>query len=388
MLKIGIIATLIVLSACSPQKADEDLKGPVQVQVPFVVDGKYDLHVLEILTLKDLPHLEGAAARFLIDPDSSSGVLKGRSPEIKYIRNQSGVIVATDDLSLQLLTIYAHYERLQQLDAKVGAAGVLTYPRTVAVNTQIRSGEGELDTDNALYSGKYDALLMVPYTQQGLPIMANGGVLAHEHFHAFFQKLVVAPLAAKYPDAQKNKEVQNLYHAALLRAFNEGFADVWGWIYSGDTEFVKRSLPKVGHERDLDPRGGVLDNIKSSAWLKNEVAYSNEDFQALVASSYVIGSQLARVIKNFAHINQQRTGLSLAETKILIGKYLLQLLPNLKTRIENLKEDEFVTPAEALDMFSEQVSDLSQSECNYFAKLVGFGDQTDERRNHCQKIAP
>jgi hypothetical protein len=384
MLKLIVVGMLVIASACSFKKKDENLSGSVQVQIPFSIDGQYGLRILELLTLQDLPKLSGGAAKFLMDPDSGAGILTGRAPNFRYIRNDDGVVIPTDDLSLQLVTVYAHFERLQILDEQVGAKGVLTYPRVVAVNTQIKKSDGSLDSDNALYSGKYDALLMVPYTQNFLPVMANGGVVAHEHFHALFHKLVIEPMSGKYPDLEKDKGLHTKYHATLLRGINEGFADVWGWIYSGDTNFVHRSLPKLGADRDLDA-DNVFENIKSTSWIRNEVRFET-DPEAMVATAYVVGHHIARVIKNFATFYRERKGIEQSQARVLVGEYLLKALPLLKQKVLNLKEGQFLSPMAALDAFSANVPDLSNEECHYFAKRADLGDQTRAREERCQKL--
>jgi hypothetical protein len=384
MLKLIVVGMLIMASACSFKKKDEDLSGPVQVQIPFYVNGQYGLRILELLTLQDLPRLSGGAAKFLMDPDSGAGILNGRAPNFRYIRNDDGVVIPTDDLSLQLVTVYAHFERLQILDEQVGAKGVLSYPRVVAINTQIKKSDGSLETDGALYSGKHDAVLMIPYTQNFLPVMANGGVLAHEHFHALFQKLVIEPLGEKYPDLEKEKDLHTKYHATLLRGINEGFADVWGWIYSGDTNFVGRSLPKYGEGRDLDA-DNVFENIKSTSWIRNEVQFET-DPEALVATAYVVGHHIARVIKSFATFYRERKGIEPGQARLLVGEYLLKALPLISEKVLNLKEDQFLSPMVALDALSANVPDLSSEECNYFAKRADKVDQTKAREENCQNL--
>jgi len=133
-------------------------------------------------------------------------------------------------------------------------------------------------------------------------LIVNGGVIGHEYFHAIFNSVVLQPLRASmatelagesaanlhegvFPGGREcgllkidetgtppdPKIVREMYRIRLLRAMNEGLADFWGWIYSGETDFVGRSLSYTKGTRNLD--GGntkVGSHIKfwqdSEAW--------------------------------------------------------------------------------------------------------------------------
>src|SRR6476646_3550368 len=105
-------ACALSLGGCAWEKKETDVEGKtVKVQIPFAVNGNYQLGVVELFTLKEVKSLKGLAARFLLDPLTRNGQLTGRAPEIRYIRDQDGVIVARDVDSLQLITLYTHAEK-------------------------------------------------------------------------------------------------------------------------------------------------------------------------------------------------------------------------------------------------------------------------------------
>ncbi|MEZ0392341.1 MAG: hypothetical protein ACAH59_09010 [Pseudobdellovibrionaceae bacterium] len=391
---LGLV--LLSLGACSWQKKEEDLgSNSVKVQIPVSENGEYRLEVVELFTLENLTHLQGSAAQFLIDPDSVSGSLKGRHPEIRYIRDNQGVIVAKDSISLQLLTTYAHLEMLQKLDREAGAEKVLSYPRKVAINVAFQN-QSESSKDNAFYSGKYDALLMVPFTQPTLPLMVNAGVIAHEHFHALFQKLVIEGLKEKYPenpqfslheeglriDAKDNKK-RTKYHAVFMRGLNEGLADVWGWIYSGDNFFVGRSLPSEKADRELSV---LPEQLKSSAEIREAVA-SGESDRSLLWRSYEQGTQLARTLRSFANQYAVREKRDINQLRLPLAQWIIATLPAIKKDFETLKEDEYLSMSRVVGLFANQVPTLSSKDCTFFSDLMPLGDQPEAFVKRCADLA-
>lgn len=414
LLSLTLVAAC--LSACSWSKNESDVGGPLRVQIPFAINGKYSLQIIDLFTLESLTDFRGRAVRFLMDPDTVSGRLQGRPPQLRYIRNTNGVIVPKDDLSLQLLTVYAHYERLQILDEKVGAKGLLAYPRTVAVNAQYRSDSGQLE-NNALYSGQYDALLLVPYTQSALPIMANGGVLAHEHFHALFQRLLIQTMGASYPGAGKatvhdsqgmnqamglvvgtgsaesfndgsvsaEAQARARYHAVLLRGVNEGLADTWGWVYSGDTNFVRQSLPQEKMGRSLDV---PLTQMISQEGVQNLIAIG-DPASSLFGVSYFVGNQLARAVRGLAPLMAKRLQISQDQVRPLIGQMILKALPELGKKMGSLTAAEILSPSEILLKMTEQIQDLSSVECFYITSLIPANERANSVLDQkCQALLP
>ena len=404
-LKSLLLGLLVLATACSMRRKEENQDGPLRAQIPVATRDGYSLQIVDLLTLTGLADLSGSAARFVLDPELNSGVLQGHSPHLQYFRNVSGVVIPTDTLSLQLLTMYSHYERLQQLDQKTGAGGLLSYPRTVAVNTNFKDADGTPESNNALYSGKLDALIMVPYTEQGLPIMANGGVIGHEHFHSIFQKIVIDNLKDKYPlTVQTNPhlqesilktaegEVANLdltkadsrtkYHTVLLRGFNEGFADVWGWIYTGDAQFVGRSLPSQKLTRDMDT---PLFRLEAKDEVLNWVELSEKD-SLLLGESYLIGNELARAVRTFANLYSAEKKISLEETRIRIGQALIKSLPVMRDKYAALAEDQYLAPIDALAILTDQMAELGPTECYFMAKLAPLTDRTDVFQAKCKAL--
>ncbi len=206
LFRLSFALCLTLMTAACVGKKQDAPTGPVQIKIPLLTDGTYQFQVVDLLSVDDLVELKGWAARFLISPSQVDSKLQGYAPKIRTVKNAAGVYIATDELSLQLLTIYYHLENLGMMDELAGAKNVNTWPRTVAVNVNYiaKNSNGARTENNALYSGDLDSLLFVPYTESSLPIMVNGGIIGHEHFHSLFQKLFVKPLGSKYPGSTTN----------------------------------------------------------------------------------------------------------------------------------------------------------------------------------------
>src|SRR5690606_9491676 len=102
-----------------------------------------------------------------------------------------------------------------------------------------------------------------------LPMALNGGILAHEHFHAYFFALLLekvilildqwpTPTASSVHSGVKSGWWLPHFNSTLnhnmgvLLAWNEGLADFWGYLYSGDPQFIGESLPHRLRARSLD----------------------------------------------------------------------------------------------------------------------------------------
>jgi hypothetical protein len=173
--------------------------------------------------------------------------------------------VATDAITLEMIAVYAHMERIAALEDSFGLKGVLPRPRLVSIQSRVTGSDGHLQNDNAAYYGDADVIAVMPTTDDGaVPIAMNGGVLAHENFHALFHRFVLKNLGedeaahgarnvydeffgrgrlgtATGPFASSPNDFK-MQNRLVLSALNEGLADWWAWVYSGDGEFLRRSV--------------------------------------------------------------------------------------------------------------------------------------------------
>ncbi|RYZ87242.1 MAG: hypothetical protein EOP06_12995, partial [Proteobacteria bacterium] len=181
-LGLALVATLMTLTtACSPDLDQRKVSGDVSVRLPWMSDdNQYSFQDVLLKGLSSVTELSGTYVKFYIAPSIKNNKLSGNSPKTRFVK-VGGTYVPADTLTQQIATIYAHMQRLSELDAKVGAENVNTFPRDVGVQTRMVS-DGTLQSDNAFYEGETDSMLILPYTEENLPIPINAGILAHEYF--------------------------------------------------------------------------------------------------------------------------------------------------------------------------------------------------------------
>lgn len=400
----GVFTNLV---GCTGRQ-QEHPHGPLQVKIPMLTDKGYQLEVVNLLSLDDLFELKGWAARFLYSPEQTGKNLDGYQPKIRVVKNADGVYIATDELSLQLLTLYYHMENLGLMDEMAGVKDLNKWPRTVAVNVNYSSAKDNSRVENnALYSGDLDALLFVPYTQTSLPITVNAGIIAHEHFHSLFNKLVVLPLGESYPDAevttlhdenkmlqifnfkpiaaiveaehkplqrsesdvgelaivrnQKIIKIRDYYHSHLLRGLNEGLADFWGWLYSGDVNFVGQSLPQFKAKRSLNTEGKLPSTECFSSSLY-QAENEDSEYPGPGAKAYRYGTTVARILKQFSYDYQISRGLTRLELKSQIAPRIINSLKLLRQSFAGLESEKYLSTSEFLQVFLGQFEGLSDLE--------------------------
>lgn len=346
------------LSGCEKASVTSE---DIRVRVPWGQNGNLQWTTLKLSTLKNPYSLKGQAAELLIRGDvSGSGELVGDEPRLQLYKNKLGEYVAKDSLSLQMLTLYAHLEKLKELDQKMGLENILSWPRKVAVQFRLEYGGGYL-ANNAFYSGQVDGLFFVPYEQEELPIPVNGGVVAHEHFHALFHHIYRNPLykAEAYPSGD--------YHEVLLRGLNEGLADVWGWIYTGDDFFVPRSIEHSKARRRTDiPITQMTGKTELQSWVKNSTRSSR------LSLGYALGNQYARAIIGMARSHKID---SIELGKMIISSLREYTQKRLQWRISMLAPEDF------LEILATKVSTSNPRACVYLKKMYS---KTEVTVSQCQ----
>lgn len=429
---MGLLASTLV-GGCSPDESRFDSKT---YRLPFPdAEGVYALREVELKTFSDPSKFRGDVAQIFVEPQESGGQLSGGEPVGRFIKGGDGVIVPADFVSLQATTVYAHMERFREIDDELGISSAIRWPLKIGIQTNVID-EGKGVSNNAVYDGRLDALLIVPYTGRGLPIAMNGGVLAHEHFHTIFQALVLSKVKeksvvigkpgetdllledhhwaepptdeektakpAKPGDAGKSdkppkapkvprtiKRVvddvavemaadgipKRAYNGFLLRALNEGLADFWGWIYTGDLGFIEHSLPREGAVRRLDLESGRLPDSKTIRM--SLVDLEREDKlrppAQRVTLSYILGSQYARHLRSVA---LEMTGESFPslEARLKVGRVLLEILPGLAVTAATEFDRSFLSPNFILKPLTLKMGKLGDKACERLRKFKAKGD--------------
>ncbi len=285
-----LLGTFIIVLAACQQSPDND-KDSSEAGYRFLVikpqDKNYTFAEAHLTTVESVFPFRGSTISFLTEPQINQGNLNGTVAELNISKSDKGYFFAKDNLSLQLLTLYHSFEKLRAFDTslKLKSGEVLDkynrWPLKIFVDANLKVQTGFAE-NNVLYTGKFHSLLFVPYTESELPLMVNFGVMSHEHFHGLFYNFVGHLF---------NYDELTNYHKILLRAIDEGLADVWGLIMSDDENFVGRSLPSEEMARKLTSKPVVILKQKD---LEAMAKYNDE--ATLISIAYEYGSQMAKTI--------------------------------------------------------------------------------------------
>ncbi|UXR64315.1 hypothetical protein EZJ49_14700 [Bdellovibrio bacteriovorus] len=419
-----ITATILAvgtLSACAPQSETAEEKGTVRVLAPQS-DSKsgYALQTVDLRGITDLQTVSGKFVRFFMSPRIVKGKLTGRPAVSRFIKNQEGEFIPANEMTQQLVAIYAHTQRLAQLDDELGAGGINTWPRDVGVGVRVKGGQN----NNAYYDGDTDSMLVVPYNQAGLPIAINGGILAHEHFHSLFYKVVIkntaeskatahtledfvgAPIVAENLAARgrlkpsdiegadlEEADLQKYYRQAMLRGLNEGLADYWGWMYTGNPDFIAQSLPKEKMNRSMNVDGIFATyELPSAGTVKNSIqvfykAGDSKKFESYVTGyAYVIGTQFSRMLKSFTEVSAKERGLESLVARKEVAKVILRTLSTLKTELVE-SETPYYRAEKYVMSFAKELSEMKPAECEFLAGVINVSTDEANTRYSCKKNA-
>lgn len=398
---IAAIFCASFLAACAPESDSVSASDSVRVLTP-VYDSKagYSLGFMELSGINDITTLAGKFARFIFSPKVIDNKLRGEAPKTRFLKNSQGAYIPANEMTQQLVAIYGHIQNFAKLDKELGIAGLNKYPRDVGVAARLKGG----GANNAFYDGKTDSMLFVPYTSEGLPIAVNGGILAHEHFHSIFYKMVINSHASQVHDRQDflnvaavderavgdrlgfptNKNTDDLsesethmfYHVALVRGMNEGLADFWGWMYTGDVDFIAHSLPSEKAVRTLETNGDLADLVlPNESQIKRSIRLSysyggKKYFSDLVnRSAYAIGTSFARFMKAYTDAYATSRKIESAQARKDVAKLVLKVLSQVKTSFDKLNTS-YYTTLDFLKTLGSSVNNMTEGECKFLTKIM------------------
>ncbi len=302
--------------------------------------------------------LRGTYAEFYVEPQldfNQHRMAQPGTPSGRFASTQTGSNLALDTTSLQAVAIYAHLEKLQQLNKFSGADAFVPKRISVGIDVGIITDNKIVD-NNAQYNPSLDSLLFVPYTNTDLPISFNAGVIGHEYFHSIFQHIVgnavssqlgfanideptnqSSPIESGDPQAGSQISIKE-YNRFVLRGINEGLADFWGWIYSGDETFVGRSLSHALESRRLNRKSVQFYGVD---FFKAALSADQND-QVRTARAYILGSQYAVYFHNLTL--KIFEGKSDEKIRIKMAKALILALPKFKSEIVGKVDGEYIAP--------------------------------------------
>lgn len=404
----------LAMSACSPRADVEQEKGSVRVLLPLNnTQGSYSLDIFELNGIEDLQTVAGRFVHFFMSPSIVNNKLQGSAPKARFLRNTDGAYIPADQMSQELVTVYMHMQRLAALDEELGVGGVNKWPRDIGVAVRVSGGLN----NNAFYDGKTDSMLFVPYVDQGLPIPSNGGILAHEHFHSLFYKIAMreslaqihkrtdfidkSAIVEEETSAEEKKllplirgqvlsekEMRLYYHMALLRGLNEGLADYWGWMYTGNPDFIAQSLSSEKDMRSLHVKDEkAVKSLPSEESIKKALAvfYSGGDKNRfsdyVMGYAYSLGTQYSRVMKKYADIYARSHQIDGLKARKEIAKIIVKVLPDIKEDFKSLgsKTDMVYSSTLFLNSFLKHVENMQAEECQFLAEV--FNNSTLSKTN-------
>lgn len=410
-----ITATILIsatLAACAPMSDSVDASGSVRVMAPVNgSNGDYSLALLELSGISNLATMTGKFVRFFMSPRVTNNRLDGISPRTRFVKNSQGVFVPADEITSQMAVIYAHMQKLAALDEELGAGGVNKWPRDIGVAVRVRGGI----QNNAFYDGKTDSMLFVPYTRSELPISVNAGILAHEHFHSLFYKIVLGDSTAEvhahdfhriigedFEDPARGvvfgdpevsiseKDLNYFYHMAVTRGLNEGLADFWGWMYTGDPDFIARSLKAESGGRSLkvseEAAARTLINeiaIKRSLKILYSTGDKNRFLEDVNRYAYSLGTQFSRTLKRFTDIYANAKNVESLQARKDIAKVVIKILPLLREELANAESKVFTTQRFVELLAGNTV--LSQEECVYLSTVANAVDEDEQTSYGCKE---
>lgn len=354
----GLVAAIIC--GCAPSNESSSKTEVYRLLWPSA-SGDYSFQDVSLSTFREPDSLRGDVAEILVDPKISGGTVIGEEPIGRWVRDGSRRIPA-DFVTLQAAVIYAHLEKLAEIDANLGLAGAMNGRSRVGLLARVsEKPSAPMITNNAIYDGTLDILFIVPYLTNRnqpvslqLPVSMNAGILGHEHFHRVFQSIISNPIhetgrtgsatgrslealhelpgcswqnensivlnqdaaITTLPSVPVNQTAaafepvqivpRKVFNQTLLRGINEGYADFWGWAYSRDEDFVARS---VGASEDALRR---IDKPASSIPLKATLRGSLitdvggiptlKSERGQVAAAYRFGTEYARILRGFTEV--------------------------------------------------------------------------------------
>lgn len=344
-----ILALLIAgtfLGGCSLKK--ESGAGDYLLPWPDA-DGNYSLQYVKIETLESPNQASGPAAEIFVNPNFSESGYSGPIAQPK-VTKINGNYHPEDVNSGMALAAYAQYERLWKFENRVFGKTNIYWPRRVGIELQLLDFQtGAVEHSNARFYSRQDVTAFFPFygDKKHLALSLNASILSHEHFHAHFDRSVLAPVIRLYEIASLQEnfgeemfseeifypgfpsspgiryEVKSLeqmnfsthedFNYLVLRAWNEGLADFYAAVYTRSPKMMNLSLDfLVGlDERNVDGQFSGL--LNREAFKKRLIEGQNsalkdadESWCSSLVCAYRQGTQVARLLYSLASTHEER----------------------------------------------------------------------------------
>lgn len=294
-----IAGLLIGPAGCGPEPLDG--RRDFLIYDRNTETGEYELQVATIETLEEVSAGNGAIAEMRgggsiqiarTNPRTAEAIEEtlriagDKTPNIDYTLREDGVVAPFDFHSTMMLTLYHHLEvasdyfvRLGVDRETLGKVPVYYFPRLQVIIPL------NLLSDNAAYAVTLDAFLIPPrLLLKDVPLAANRGVIVHEYTHLVFNRLVhgdsraPAYLLAPWPDMALKR----------LRSIEEGVADVFAALQTGDPNFIDASISEERFKIDRD--------LRSRFDYSLELAEAVREADVTTYNPYILGTVIGSAI--------------------------------------------------------------------------------------------
>jgi len=187
------LISLTSLVSCTLKVENKGVSHQVWIPWPNQ-EGQYQIQKVSVDTITNWSPLRGSAVQIRgnfnqLDSEHASS----KEVTFDYTTDASGAVIPMTPFAVEVASIYANFERLQKLDQELGIINA-DESRNVYVKLKLKLESGDILTNNAFYNFLTNSFYVVPYENSGLPLSVNGAVLAHEHFHSVFGRVLQRPL--------------------------------------------------------------------------------------------------------------------------------------------------------------------------------------------------
>ena len=394
------------MTSCGQKSDVDNAQGAVRVDVPLQKNSEtFTFKTIQLFGIDSLKEVSGKFVQFFYTPGAEGSTIVGDAPKARFIK-KGDRFIPMDAISNRMSVIYYHLQNMAQLDDLVGAAGINHWPRVVGLDTILANVSESDKKNNAFYDGYTDSMMFLPYTANELPIAANGGVIAHEHFHSLFYKIVMKPAlknknlnlnqkqvasihdfkaqndrvvfrGAKILPANlelNNSQVASLVNRADLMGINEGLADFWAWIYSDDANYIRWSIPSEKVARSLELDQQEEGHFKSTLDIKTYIRYlqnvSLNPSENLSSYYYIIGTPHARFLRQLTLVMSEESKQNVSEVKVKVAGKVIQFLQSLSKQVAEAQSEQVLNADSLFAFFSEDQSLANTKACDLVLKYV------------------
>ncbi len=355
--RITTLLSILILSGCSPDSLKTD--QPLRARILTPSGDTYALRDVSFETLQSIRHASGslgkiwghASASLEANPDeiiataNPDGLYRTRGHEVEIDYTVKGdVAIPLNFTSMELLALYYNFEKTvlfweNNLQLPIAESGLprVFYNPSLSVSQEGVSSEISIVMNAAYLSGIRDLWFFKTSAKERVPVKMNLGVVAHEFGHFIFDYR----FAKLDPKAYESEFSTNEY---LLSGLNEGLADFFSYMVTGQADEFGKSLPQIANERNL-PISWTYSTLREA------------DCQG---GFYCSGSILASALYEIAN--------SPGQTALSVGQVVYRAFPEFALRWSEEKNNDIVDQSILIAPIIQESGDAKPTYCAIFKK--------------------